>query len=151
MEAERVVVPAHFFVQRSSGLSGSGYGTRYAADTATAASAVGVGGSSGSGPSSPSQRDAKVEELVEDLDMALQAEERRVDMLLLLAKCSVPALFVAIGGAVAFPADAFLTDGMRRATEEAGGCKPGRRRGEKVIENQERPAGRPGKVQSGIC
>ena len=126
--AERVVVPAQFFLSRSSGLRGSGYGTRYAVDSesASAAAAAVVSGASVSGtsvPGSPSQREAavKVEELVEDLDLALQAEERRVDLLLLLAKCSVPALFVAIGGAVAIPADKFLTDGMRTATEEMAG------------------------------
>ena len=48
-------------------------------------------------------------------------ESTRVDMLLLLAKCAVPALFVAVGGAVAIPADGVLTEGMRVATEEMAG------------------------------
>ena len=76
--AERVVVPAQFFLSRSSGLRGSGYGTRYAVDSesASAAAAAVVSGASVSGtsvPGSPSQREAavKVEELVEDLDLAL--------------------------------------------------------------------------------
>ena len=100
-QQETIVVPK-FFMKRSSGLSGSGYGMRYEATSPTG--------------------DGK-EEVQEAQQATEQQEEteRRVDLLLLLAKCSVPALFVAVGGAVAIPGDAFLTDGMRRATEEMAG------------------------------
>ena len=98
---ETIVVPM-YFLKRSTGLSGSGYGMRYEA-------------------TSPAG-DGKGEEVHEVPQATEQQEtERRVDLLLLLAKCSVPALFVAVGGAVAIPGDAFLTDGMRRATEEMAG------------------------------
>lgn len=42
----------------------------------------------------------------------------RVDLLLLMAKCTVPALFVAAGGAVAFLFEYWLTASMRLASEE---------------------------------
>ena len=49
---------------------------------------------------------------------AVDAQEHRVDLVLLLAKCAVPALFVAFGGAVAIPGERWLSESMRVATEE---------------------------------
>lgn len=127
MANERVIVPANFF-RRSAGLSGSGYGTRYAVEASPPLQAAAAATSSCAsprehGPDLVLETSGRVEpeRLAEDLDAALQEDERRVDMLLLLAKCSVPALFVAVGGAVAIPADGFLSDAMRTATEEMAG------------------------------
>ena len=65
---------------------------------------------------------AAAEAIVDEAASASRYKERHVDMLLLLAKCSFPALFVAVGGAVAIPANkGFLTESMRTATEEMAG------------------------------
>ena len=111
---EKIVIPTAYFV-RSEGLSGSSYGKR-----TTLALTTSTGG--GGEPVVASADGAAAEAIVDEAAGEQQDKERHVDMLLLLAKCSFPALFVAVGGAVAIPANkGFLTESMRTATEEMAG------------------------------
>ena len=114
---------------RSNGLSGSGYGRRSCRQLSRQSrdsldredvdvADLTLGGAEGF--PTPSKRAIDAEPSV-GVGLSSNANENRVDLILLLAKCSVPALFIGIAGVLAVPANGIMNELTRTATREIAG------------------------------
>jgi len=114
----------------SSGLAGSGYGRCYAKRVSRESREADPEADEGfptpthkarnllalMPPGAPPVQSAATGE-----DDANEDDSGRVDLILLFSKCFVPALFVSVAGALAIPANRFMTDMIRQATREVAG------------------------------